>query len=59
VSYVWFEYCVVVCSVLLVWCVYCVVLYQRVIGMVCVECGGLAACYMYGVCTVWLCGSVL
>ena len=27
--------------------------------MVRVLCGGLAACYMYGVCTVWLCGSVL
>jgi len=54
--------------------VYCVVVWQRVIGMVCalcggvaacyrymvcVLCGGVAACYRYGVCTVWWCGSVL
>ena len=31
---------------------YCVVVWQRVIGMVCVLCGGVAACYRYGVCTV-------
>ena len=37
---------------------YCVVVWQRVIGMVCVLCGGVAACYRYGVCTVWWCGSV-
>jgi len=36
-----------------------VVVWQRVIGMVCVLCGGVAACYRYGVCTVWWCGSVL
>jgi len=38
--------------------VYCVVVWQRVIGNVCVMCGGVAACYKYGVCTVWWCGSV-
>ena len=46
--------------------------WQRVIGIVCVLCGGvaacqkyvhlliggLAACYLYGVCTVGRCGSV-
>jgi len=46
-------------SVLYVWCVYCVVVWQRVIVLVCVLCGGVAACYRYGVCTVWWCGSVL
>jgi len=35
-----------------------VVVLQRVIGMVCVLCGGVAACYTYGACTVWWCGSV-
>jgi len=39
--------------------VYCVVVWQHVIGMVCVLCGGVAACYRYGVCTVWWCGNVL
>jgi len=38
--------------------VYCVVVWQRVIGMVCVLCGGVAACHRYGVFTVWWCGSV-
>ena len=38
---------------------YCVVVWQHVIGMVCVLCGGVAACHRYGVCTVWWCGSVL
>jgi len=32
--------------------VYCVVVGQRVIGVVCVLCGGVAACYKYGLCTV-------
>jgi len=32
--------------------VYCVVVWQRVIGMVCVLCSGVAACHRYGVCTV-------
>jgi len=36
-----------------------VVVWQPVIGMICVLCGGLAACYMFGVRTVWLCGNVL
>ena len=31
---------------------YCVVVWQRVIGMACVLCGGVAACYRYDVCTV-------
>ena len=49
------------------------VVWQRVMGMVRVMCGGLAACHMYGlstvlwcaacywygVCTVWCCISVL
>jgi len=34
--------------------VYCVVVWQCVIGMVCVLCGGVASCYRYGVCTVAL-----
>ena len=38
---------------------YCAVVWQRVIGMVCVLCGDVAACYRYGVCIVWWCGSVL
>ena len=45
-------------SVSYVWCVYCVVVWQRVIGMVCVLCGGVAACHRYGMCTVRWCGSV-
>ena len=32
------------------------VVWQRVIGMVCVLCGGVAACDRYGVCVV--CGGV-
>jgi len=39
--------------------VYCVVVWQRVIGMICGMCGGVAACYRYGVCTVWWCVGVL
>ena len=39
--------------------VYCVLVWQRVIGMVCVLCGGVAACHRYGVCAVWWRGSVL
>ena len=35
------------------------VVLQRVICMVCVPCGGVAACYIYGLCTVWRYGSVL
>ena len=38
---------------------YCVVVWQRVIGIVHVLFGGVAACYRYGVCTVWFCGGVL
>ena len=38
---------------------YCVVVWQRVICMVCVMCGGVAACHRYGLCTVWWCGCVL
>jgi len=38
--------------------VYCVVVWQRVIRMVCVLFGGVAACHTYGVCTVWWCGSM-
>jgi len=38
--------------------VYCIVLRQRVIGMICVLCGGLEACHRYGVGTVRFCGSV-
>ena len=37
---------------------YCVVVRQRAIGIVCVLCGCVAACYLYGLCTVWWCGSV-
>ena len=32
--------------------------WQHVTGMVCVLCGGVAACHRYGVCTVWWCGSM-
>jgi len=39
--------------------VYCAVVLQGVIGMVCVLCGGVAAGHRYGVCIVWWCGSVL
>ena len=38
---------------------YCLVLWHRVIGFVCVKCGGGAACYWYGVSTVWWCDSVI
>ena len=31
---------------------YCVVVWQHVIGMVCVLCGGVAACHRHDVCTV-------
>jgi len=34
------------------------VVWQHVIGMVCVLCGGVAACHRYGVCTVRWCGSM-
>jgi len=44
--------------VLYVLCVYCVVVWQRVIGIVCVFCSGVAACYKYNVCTVLWCGSL-
>ena len=37
---------------------YSVVVWQRDLSLVCVLCGGLAACYRYVVCTVWWCGSV-
>ena len=53
--------------------VHCAVVWQRVIGIVCVLCGGVAACPMlvcvlcggvaachrYSVCTVRFCGSML
>ena len=35
---------------------YCAVVWQHVIGMVCELCGGVAACYMYGMCNVCWCG---
>jgi len=35
-----------------------VVMWQHVISMVCVLCGGVAACHIYGVFTVWWCGSM-
>ena len=38
---------------------YCVVEWQRRIGMVCVMCCGVAECHMYDMCTVGWCGSVL
>ena len=38
---------------------YCAVVWQHVIGMVCVLCDGVAACCRYGVCTVRWCGSIL
>jgi len=31
--------------------VYCLVVWQHAIGVVCVLCGGVAACHRYGVCT--------
>jgi len=37
---------------------YCVLVWQRVICMVSVLRGGVGACYMYGVCTVWCSASV-
>jgi len=46
-------------SVSYVWCVYRVVVWQRVTGMVCVLCGGVAACNWYGVFTVWCFYTVL
>ena len=46
-------YCVMVWKRVKVMCVYFVVLWQLVIGMVCVLCCGLAACHMYGACIVW------
>ena len=46
-------------SVLYVWCRYCVVVWERVICMVCVLCGVLPVCHRYDVCTVWWCSSVL
>jgi len=46
-------------SVLYVWCVYCVVVWQRDIDMFCVLCVGVEACFVYGACTVWSIGSVL
>ena len=46
-------------SVLLLMCVYCEVVYQRVIRKLCVLCGGVAACHKYDVCIVSWCGSVL
>ena len=38
---------------------YCAVVWQHVIGMVCVLCGGVAACHRYGVCTVRWGGTTL
>jgi len=38
--------------------VYCAVVWQRVIGMILVLCGGVAACYRYGMFTVRWCGSM-
>ena len=38
---------------------YCVMMWQRVIGVVCVLYGGVAVCYRCVVCNVRLCGSVL
>ena len=35
------------------------VVWQRVNRMVCLLCGGVAACYRYGLCRVWWFGSVL
>jgi len=32
--------------------VYCVVVWRRVIGNVCVLCSGVAACHMYGECSL-------
>ena len=40
-------------------CEFCVLVWKGVIGIVCELCGGVAACYMYCVCAVWWCGSVL
>jgi len=33
--------------------VYCGLVWQRVIGMLRVLCGGVAACHRYVACTVW------
>jgi len=38
--------------------VYCAVVYHRVICIVCLFCGGLASCHMYGFCIVWCLGSM-
>jgi len=38
--------------------VYCVFEWQRVIGTVCVLCGGVAASYRYGLCNVLWCSRV-
>ena len=38
---------------------YFVVVWQRVICIMCVMCGGVAACHRYDMCTVWWFGSVL
>ena len=37
---------------------YCMVVLQRVICMLRVMCGGVAACHKYGLWTLWCCGSV-
>jgi len=39
--------------------VYCLVVWQRVIGILCVMCGGVAACLKYDLCTVCWFGSLL
>jgi len=36
---------------------YCSVVWERVIDMVFVLCVGVAACNMYGLCTVWCCAA--
>jgi len=41
-----------------VYFVYRVVVWQPVICMVCILCGGVAACYKYVACIVLWCGSV-
>jgi len=49
---------VVVWQCVTVMVLYCVVEWQLVINMVCIPCGGVAAFYNFGVCTVWWCGSI-
>jgi len=44
--------------VLYIFFVYCVVVWQYVIGFVCVLCEGLEASYKYFVCILWLCASI-